>query len=109
MIENWREMSDEELAIKIASIGLETGLKYGILSKINEDGEEKYFLHPAFKDVFDKHLKSYRLRRYVINRDTLIEILIKSVLDFTTFMAEDELIPLVMVLETLVGDEAYDL
>ena len=105
MIENWREMSDEELAIKITSIGLKTGLKYGILSKINEDGEEKYFLHPAFKDVFDKHLKSYRLRRYVINRDTLIEILIKSVLDFTTFMAEDELIPLVMVLETLVGEE----
>ena len=106
MVENWREMSDEELAIKITSIGLDVGLRYGILSK---DEEDRYYFHPAFKDVFDKHLKSYRLRRYVINRDTLIEILIKSVLDFTTFMAEDELIPLVMVLEILVGDEAYDL
>ena len=109
MVENWREMSDEELAIKITSIGLEKGLKYGILSKINEDGEEKYFLHPAFKDVFDKHLKMYKLRGYVMDRDKMMEVLIKSVLDYTSFMAEDELIPLLMVLETLVGDEAYDL
>ena len=99
-----KEISDEELAIKITSIGLEVGLKYGILSKVNVNGEEQYFLHPAFKDIFDKHLKSYRLRGYVMDRDKMMEVLIESVLDYTSFMAEDELIPLVMVLETLIGD-----
>jgi len=94
--------SDEELAIKITSIGLDVGMRYGILCK---DEEDRYYIHPAFKDVFDKHLKSYRLRGYIINRDTLIEILTLSVLDFTSFMAEEDLISLVIVLETLIGEE----